>query len=86
MVGSKEKVAKESGCLVMNDKSISLTDLPRRLREITGGTVPVPTYRVLYARVLDGTLPAERRNGRWHVTESAVRDLAQHVVGEQSGK
>jgi hypothetical protein len=46
----------------------------------------VPTYRVLYARVLDGTLPAERRNGRWHVTESAVRDLAREVTGEQSGK
>jgi hypothetical protein len=70
----------------MNDNGISLTDLPRRLREITGGTVPVPTYRVLYARVLDGTLPAERRNGRWHVTESAVRDLAQEVAGVQSGK
>ena len=68
----------------MNDNGISLTDLPRRLREITGGTVPVPTYRVLYARVLDGTLPAERHNGRWHVTESAVRDLAQKVAGEQS--
>jgi hypothetical protein len=86
MVGRKEKIAKESGCPLMNDNSVSLTDLPRRLREITGGTVPVPTYRVLYARVLDGTLAAERRNGRWHVTESAVRDMSQKVAGEQSGR
>jgi hypothetical protein len=86
MVGRKEKIAKESGCPVMNHNSISLTDLPRKLREISGGSIPVPTYRVLYGRVLDGTLPAERRNGRWHVTESAVRDLAQKVAGEQSGR
>ena len=83
MVGRKEKIAKESGCLIMNDKSISLTDLPRRLREITGGTVPVPTYRVLYARVLDGTLPAERRNGRWHVSESVARDIVKALAAPQ---
>lgn len=42
----------------MSEASISLTDLPRKLREISGGSVPVPTYRVLYGRVLDGaTLP-----------------------------
>jgi hypothetical protein len=54
MAGRKEKIAEEGGCLVMNDNGISLTDLPRRLREIIGGTVPVPTYRVLYARCSTG--------------------------------
>ncbi len=70
----------------MTDNSISLTDLPRKLREITGGEVAVPTYRVLYSRVLDGTVPAQRVNGRWHVSESVARDLAQALAGGQSGK
>ena len=70
----------------MNDNSISLTDLPRRLREITGGTVPVPTYRVLYGRVLDGAIPAQRINGRWQVSESVALGLAQALAGGQSGR
>jgi hypothetical protein len=60
---------------------IALTDLPRKLREITGGKALVPSYRVLYGRVLDGTVPAERRNGRWQVSESVARDLAKGLLG-----
>jgi hypothetical protein len=66
----------------VTNNSIFLTDLPRKLREITGGNAPVPTYRVLYGRVLDGTIPAERRNGRWHVTESVAHDLAEALLGD----
>lgn len=64
----------------MSDDTIPLADLPRRLREITGGKAPVPSYRVLYGRVLDGTVPAERHNGRWHVTEAVARGLANNLL------
>jgi hypothetical protein len=83
MVGRKEKIAKESGCLVMNDNSISLTDLPRRLREISGGSIAVPTYRVLYGRILDGAIPAQRINGRWHVSESVARDIVKALASSE---
>lgn len=65
----------------MSDDTISLADLPRKLREFTDGKAMVPSYRVLYARVLDGTVPAERHNGRWHVTETVARDLANSLLG-----
>lgn len=66
-----------------DEASISLTDLPRKLREITGGKAAVPSYRVLYARVVDGVLPAERHNGRWRVTETVARDLAESLLGRR---
>jgi hypothetical protein len=66
---------------VIREGTISLTDLPRKLREISGGSIPVPTYRVLYGRVLDGAIPAQRINGRWHVSESVARDLARALAG-----
>jgi len=56
--------------------TIALTDLPRKLREITGGTATVPSYRIIYGRVLDGAISAERRNGRWYVTDAVVREIA----------
>jgi len=59
---------------------IALVDLPRKLREITGGSAPVPSYRVLYREILDGALAAERRNGRWVVAESVAHDLARRLV------
>jgi hypothetical protein len=65
------------------DATISLTDLPRKLREISGGSIPVPTYRVLYGRILDGAIPAQRINGRWHVSESAARDIVKVLTSSR---
>jgi hypothetical protein len=68
---------------MIGEATISLTDLPRKLREISGGSIPVPTYRVLYGRVLDGAIPARRINGRWHVSESVARDIVKALAASQ---
>lgn len=65
----------------MSNADIALTDLPRKLREITGSNVEIPTYRMFHAKVLNGTVPAERRNGRWHIKETVVRELANDLLG-----
>jgi hypothetical protein len=54
------------------------TPLPRlgaKLIELTGK--PGPGYRKLYALVLDGTLPAETRNGRLFVPDADLPRVVQ---------
>jgi hypothetical protein len=66
--------------------SISLAGLPRTVREPSRGSANVLPYRMLYGRVPDGVIPAQRVNGRWHVSESVARDFAQALAGGQTGK
>ncbi len=48
-----------------------LSDVPRALA--ARGLTPVPTYRMLYMRILDGQLPAEKLpNGRYVVDIDAT--------------
>lgn len=59
----------------VTDKKFPLTALASELRRLTG---KCPTYRVLYARVLNGELPAEQVNGRWHVRREDLPEIASH--------
>ncbi len=55
-----------------NPDRVALSALPRELTAFTGR--PSPNYRRLYALTLDGVIPAQQVNGRWHVLRA---DLAQ---------
>ena len=48
---------------------VQLAQVPRVVHAQTGQRV---TYRRLYTAILDGLIPAEQRNGRWHLTEKTV--------------
>lgn len=53
---------------------MSLTDLPRALREITGKCAP---YHLLYRMALNGDFPAERTaTGRWRIRCEDVPGIA----------
>ncbi len=56
----------------MSETSL-LSELPRDLKRATGET---PKYRALYAKVLDGDIPAEKENGRWHYRHEDVPAIA----------
>jgi hypothetical protein len=59
---------------------VPLAHVPARLRAEFGTAT---TYRVLYARVLDGDVPATKINGRWHIEERhlpAVAHALQEIV------
>lgn len=59
----------------MNDADlISIALLPAEIRQATGANPP--SYRSIYADVLNGKIPAERVRGRWYVRKSAVADIA----------
>ena len=57
----------------MKDRS-PLSELPRELKRATGGT---PKYRAIYAKVLDGDLPAEKINGRWTYSHEDLPIIAE---------
>lgn len=59
--------------------TIPLPEVPRAIRAATGATVP---YRILYAAVVDGTVPAEKRHGRWHVAASDLKRIAQALAAD----
>ena len=42
---------------------VPLTALSRELAALTGG--PVPSYRALWTKIVNGELPAEQVNGRY---------------------
>jgi len=51
-----------------------ITELPRRLAEVSDGA---PSYRMIYARILDGRLPMIRQiNGRWHFAPADLPEIA----------
>ena len=54
---------------------IGLTELPTALRRLTGAEPP--PYRALYAKVVDGAVPAERVRGRWYVDPQNLAGIAE---------
>jgi hypothetical protein len=54
--------------------AILLTGLKREAEKL-GSPIPVP-YRKIYAMALNGEIPADQINGRWHVERSNIRAIA----------
>ena len=48
-------------------RPVPISDVSIAIRGLVKDPSSVPTYRQVYARVLDGSIPAERIKGRWHV-------------------
>lgn len=66
------------------DKIFGLPDLPRELKSYTGGRTL--SYRMLYQKVLNGTLPASRSNGgRWVIDRDDLPQIAT-TLGLTEGK
>jgi hypothetical protein len=60
--------------MVGMDDTIPLTDLSRRLSDLTGGQV---SYHRLYKLILDSEIPAEQAmNGRWRIKFDDVPKIA----------
>jgi|SRR5690349_18091083 len=60
-------------------ETVSLTDLPRALRDYTGGETA--TYQMLYRYILNGYFPAEKSSGgRWLVLREDLPEIAR-VLG-----
>ncbi len=57
--------------------TIPLADLSRELKQIVEG--PVPGYRVLYVHVIDGDIPATRKNGRWYCDRKDLPAIAEQL-------
>ncbi len=51
---------------------VQLAQVPRAVLAQTGKPV---SYRRLYTAILDGLIPAEQRNGRWHLTEKTIAEI-----------
>jgi hypothetical protein len=51
--------------MIMDSRPVPISDVPIAIREVYKDKSP--SYRQLYAAVLDGSIPAERIKGRWHV-------------------
>jgi hypothetical protein len=60
---------------VPNPDKIPLTSVSRELAALTNAQAP--SYRKIYLAVLDGTIPAEQVNGRWHVQRGNLRKIAE---------
>lgn len=57
--------------------TLSLSDLPRALREITGMRAP---YQRIYRMVIDGDLPAQKNDaGRWFVNRDDIPVFVQKL-------
>jgi hypothetical protein len=56
---------------------IPLTDVPSAIREQVKDTSAAPTYRRIYVAILNGSIPAERLNGRWHVSTN-LKPIMKH--------
>ena len=55
-------------------ETLSLPSLPRTLREMTGRRV---SYSMLYRRIVDGDLPAQKNeSGHWMVDRADVDAIA----------
>jgi hypothetical protein len=53
--------------MIIDCRPIPIVDVPTAIRGIVKDQSTVPSYRQVYARVLDGSIPAERIKGKWHV-------------------
>jgi hypothetical protein len=56
---------------------IPLTVVPRAIRDAVQDSETAPSYRRIYVAVLNGSIPADRINGRWHVS-SNLKPIIQH--------
>lgn len=54
----------------MTEEKIPLTHLSNALRNVVPDKSKVPSYRQLYAAILNGEIPADRINGRLHVNSN----------------
>ena len=53
--------------MIDNTAGMPITAVPRALLDVVKDKRSAPSYRQIYGAVLDGAIPAERINGRWHV-------------------
>jgi hypothetical protein len=64
-------------------QTIGLSDLPKILREMTGRPV---SYQVLYRRIVDGALPAEKSpSGRWLISADDLPAYVASVTAKRRG-
>jgi hypothetical protein len=49
---------------------IPLTVVPRAIREAVSDMSSAPSYRRIYVAILNGSIPADQINGRWHVNSN----------------
>jgi hypothetical protein len=61
---------------MIHKNQISIADVPRELCSLIQDKAAVPSYRQLYAEVLNGSIPAERIKGRWYV--NGLKPVIQH--------
>jgi hypothetical protein len=60
----------------MSDDRIPLSRVAGEIRRAHGGN---HTYREIYNKVLDGEVPAEQTNGRWHVGRADLPAIAKKL-------
>ena len=53
--------------MMIDCRPVPISDVPTAIRGIVRDQSTVPSYRQVYSAVLDGSIPAERIKGRWHV-------------------
>lgn len=51
---------------------VQLAQVPRAVLAQTGKPV---SYRRIYLAILDGLVPAEQRNGRWHLSPETIEQI-----------
>jgi hypothetical protein len=62
--------------------TILLTGVKREPEKVTGERIPV-SYRKLYELTLNGDIPADRINGRWHVERSDIPAVASTLLARR---
>ena len=69
--------------MMIDRRPIPISDVPIAIREWVKDKSATPSYRQVYARVLDGSIPAERIKGRWHV--AGLMPVIEHFrLGEKA--
>ena len=61
----------------MIENRVPLTMVPRAIREVIKDSSTAPSYRQIYVAVLNGSIPADQTNGRWHVSGN-LKPILQH--------
>ncbi len=62
---------------------VPISDVPTAIRGLVKDkSATTPSYRQVYSAVLDGSIPAERIKGRWHV--AGLMPIIEHFrLGEK---
>ena len=62
---------------------VPISDVPTAIRGLVKDNPATPSYRQVYSAVLDGSIPAERIKGRWHV--AGLMPVLEHFrLGEKA--